>query len=113
MAWQPEGVTVRWYHFIAYFFGGAFLANAIPHLGNGVSGNAFQSPFASPPGVGLSSSTVNVLWGFFNLALSYLLVCRVGNFNLRKTLHILALGTGILIMSLMLARTFGRLHGGL
>ena len=113
MAWQPEGVTVRWYHFIAYFFGGAFLANAIPHLGNGVSGNAFQSPFASPPGVGLSSSTVNVLWGFFNLALSYLLVCRVGSFNLRKTLHILALGAGILIVSLMLARTFGRLHGGL
>jgi hypothetical protein len=31
-------------------------------------GHAFQSPFASPPGVGLSSSMVNVLGGFFNLA---------------------------------------------
>jgi hypothetical protein len=85
----------------------------VPHLGNGVSGNAFQSPFASPPGVGLSSSTVNALWGLFNLAVAYLLVCRVGNFNLRKTQHALVLGAGILIMSLMLARTFGRLHGGL
>jgi hypothetical protein len=104
---------VRWYHYIAYFFGGIFLANAIPHLGNGISGHGFQSPFAHPPGEGLSSATVNVVWGLFNLFIGYLLVCRVGDFNLRKTLHVLALGTGILIMSLMLAHTFGRFHGGL
>jgi hypothetical protein len=104
---------MRWYHYLAYFFGGAFLANTIPHLVNGVSGNPFQSPFASPPGVGLSSSTVNVLWGFFNFAVAYLLVCRVGDFHLRKTQHVLALAAGFLIMSFMLARTFGRLHGGL
>src|SRR5579864_5833078 len=71
--------AMRWYHYVAYFFGGAFLANTLPHLGNGISGHAFQSPFASPPGVGLSSSMVNVLWGFFNLAVGYLLVCRVGS----------------------------------
>ena len=91
---------MRWYHYLAYFFGGAFLANTLPHLVNGVSGNAFQSPFASPPGVGLSSAWVNVLWGFFNLAVAYLLVCRVGSFDLRKTQHVLVLGAGILIMSL-------------
>jgi len=56
---------------------------------------------------------VNVVWGLFNLAVGYLLVCRVGSFDLRKTLHVLVLGTGILIMSLMLARHFGALHGGL
>lgn len=104
---------MRWNHSLAYFFGGAFLANTLPHLGNGVSGHAFQSPFASPPGVGLSSAAVNVLWGLFNLAVAYLLVCRVGSFNLRKTGHVLALGAGMLLMSLMLAQTFGRLHGGL
>lgn len=104
---------MRWYHYLAYFFGGAFLANSIPHLVNGLSGHAFQSPFASPPGVGLSSSTVNVLWGLLNLAISYLLVCRVGNFELRKTRHVFPLAAGILIMSIMLARTFGRLYGGL
>jgi hypothetical protein len=108
-----KGATMRWYHYVAYFFGGAFLANALPHLTNGISGNPFQSPFASPPGIGLSSSTVNVLWGLFNLAVAYLLVCRVGSFNLRKTQHILLLGAGILCMSLMLAHVFGRLHGGL
>ena len=104
---------MRWYHYVAYFFGGAFLANALPHLGNGISGHPFQSPFASPSGEGLSSSTVNVLWGLFNLAVAYLLVCRVGSFELRKTRHMLALGAGVLLMSLMGAWAFGRFHGGL
>ena len=105
--------TTRWYHYVAYLFGGAFLANFVPHFINGVSGSPFQSPFASPPGVGLSSATVNVLWGLFNLAVGYLLVCRVGSFDARKTRHVLVLGAGILIMSVMLARAFGRFHGGL
>ncbi|MGA7402674.1 MAG: hypothetical protein WBW38_21830 [Candidatus Sulfotelmatobacter sp.] len=103
---------MRWYHYTSYFFGGAFLANALPHLGNGISGHAFQSPFASPPGVRLSSSTVNALWGLFNLSVGYLLVCRVGSFDLRKTAHVLALGAGILAMSLNLAHYFGKFHGG-
>jgi hypothetical protein len=104
---------MHWYHYVSYFFGGAFLANTLPHLGNGVSGRPFQSPFAKPPGQGLSSSTVNVLWGIFNLAVAYVLICRVGSFNLLSTQHVLVLGAGILVMSLMLARTFGRFHGGL
>ncbi len=104
---------MRWYYYVAYFFGGAFLANAVPHLGNGISGHPFQSPFASPPGEGLSSSTVNVLWGFFNLALGYFLIARIGNFDFRQPKHVLVLGAGILIMALALARAFGRFYGGL
>ena len=104
---------MRWHHSVSYFFGGGFLANAWPYLGNGVCGNAFQSPFASPPGIGLSSSMVNVPWGLFNLSLGYLLVCRVGNFDLRKTRHALVLGAGILILSLSLTHHFGGLHAGL
>jgi hypothetical protein len=101
-----------WYYYLSYFFGGAFLANTLPHLINGISGSPFQSPFSKPPGQGLSSSTVNVLWGFFNLAVAYLLVCRVGTFSLLNTAQVLALGSGILLMSLMLAHSFGRFHGG-
>jgi hypothetical protein len=103
----------RWYHYVAYFFAGLFLANAVPHFVNGVSGSPFQSPFATPPGEGLSSAMSNVLWGFFNLVIGYLLVCRVGSFSLRKTPHVLALGVGILAISVQLARHFGRFHGGL
>jgi hypothetical protein len=104
--------VTRWYHFTAYFFGGAFLANTVPHLVNGISGSPFQSPFASPPGQGLSSSTVNVLWGMFNLLAGYVLVARVGRFKLRRTSHVVVLGLGALLMALMLARAFGRFHGG-
>jgi hypothetical protein len=102
---------MRWYHYVAWFFGGAFIANTIPHLVHGVSGAPFHSPFATPPGYGMSSPTINVLWGLLNLAVGYLLVCRVGTFNLRNTRHILALGAGILLMSVMLARTFGHMNG--
>ena len=103
---------MHWYHYLAYVFGGAFLANALPHLTNGVSGRPFQSPFAKPPGKGLSSSTVNVLWGLFNLAVAWLLICRIGSFSLLDTGQMLALAAGISLMSLMAARTFGRFHGG-
>jgi hypothetical protein len=102
-----------WYHCLAYFFGGAFFANCLPHLINGVSGRAFQSPFAKPPGQGLSSSTVNVLWGFFNLAVAYVLILRVGSFSVHNIAQVLTLGAGMLIMSLIHARGFGRFHGGL
>ncbi len=104
---------MRWYHYIAYLFGGAFLANAIPHFVNGISGSPFQSPFAKPPGEGLSSSIVNVLWGMFNLVVAYLLVVRVGRFDLRNTSQVIVLGLGILSMALMLARHFGQFHGGM
>jgi hypothetical protein len=102
-----------WYNYLAYFFGGAFFSNTLPHLINGVSGRPFQSPFAKPPGQGLSSSVVNVLWGIFNLAVAYVLILRVGTFDIHSTAHVAAVGAGMLVMSLMLARTFGRFHGGL
>lgn len=99
------------YDYVSYFFGGAFLANSLPHFISGVSGRAFQSPFAKPPGKGLSSPTVNVLWGFFNLVVAYVLVIRVGSFSLHNTGQVLTVAAGMLVMSVMLARTFGPLHG--
>jgi hypothetical protein len=55
---------------------------------------------------------VNVLWGFFNLVVAYVLIGRVGVFDLRKTDHVAALGSGILLMGIISARSFGRFHGG-
>jgi hypothetical protein len=104
---------MRWYHYVAYFFGGAFLANAVPHYVNGVSGNPFQSPFSHPSGEGLSSALVNVLWGFTNIVVGYLLLAGVGTFDLRRWRHVIVAGVGALLMSVMLARAFGRFHGGL
>jgi hypothetical protein len=105
-------MTMQWIHYASYFFGGAFLTNAVPHFVSGVMGRPFQSPFAQPPGEGLSSSTVNVFWGYFNLVVGYVLTCRVGDFDLRSTDQVVALGLGVLLMALLTARLFGRFHGG-
>jgi hypothetical protein len=101
-----------WLYLVSYFIGGFFFCNAIPHFVSGVMGHPFQSPFAKPPGEGLSSSTVNVLWGFANLAIAYLLICRVGDFRPRSPADAAAVGLGFLLMGLMSARHFGRFHGG-
>lgn len=101
-----------WLPLLSYFFGGVFLANAVPHFVSGTLGRPFQSPFAKPPGEGLSSSTVNVCWGAFNGVVGYLLICRVGDFDLKSTPDVVAAGLGALLISLFAARHFGRFHGG-
>jgi hypothetical protein len=65
-------------------------------------------------GIGLlSSPTVNVLWGFFNLMIGYTLTVRVGQCDLKQTRHVVVLGLGILAMALLLAHQLGKLHCGL
>jgi hypothetical protein len=103
---------MAWAHYLSYFFGGVLLTNAVPHFVSGLMGRAFQTPFAKPPGEGLSSSTVNVLWGVFNLAIGYVLLFRIGDFDLRSTGDAIVFGLGILLMGVMTARMFGRFHGG-
>ena len=103
---------MNWIPMVSYFFGGLFLANAMPHLVSGQMGRPFQSPFAKPPGEGLSSSRVNVLWGSLNLALAYWCLFRVGSFDLRNLAHAGAAAAGGLLISIFLASHFGRFHGG-
>ena len=103
---------MNWLHDVAYLFGGAFLSNAVPHFVSGVMGRPFQSPFAKPPGQGLSSSSVNVLWGFANFVIAYLLIARVGDFDPRAADQVIAAGVGVLLIGMMSARMFGRFHGG-
>ena len=101
-----------WVDLVSYFFGGVLLANAVPHFVSGVMGRAFQTPFAKPPGEGLSSSAVNVCWGLFNAVVGYVLVFRVGDFDLRSTADVAACGVGVLLISLFSAWNFGRFYGG-
>ncbi|MDR3475979.1 MAG: hypothetical protein P4M09_30410 [Devosia sp.] len=103
---------MNWLHDLSYLFGGAFLSNAVPHFVAGVMGRPFQSPFAKPPGRGLSSSTVNVFWGFANFVVAYLLIARVGHFDPHAVDHVIAVGAGVLLMGVMSALAFGRFHGG-
>jgi hypothetical protein len=103
---------MNWVNEIAYFFGGLFLANAIPHYVSGLMGRAFQSPFAKPRGEGYSTSVTNVLWGFLNLIVAYYLLVRVGDFDPRNDAQVAATGLGMLLISLFAGRHFGRFNGG-
>ena len=99
-------------HLLAYFGGGAFLMNAIPHLVSGAMGRRFPSPFAKPPGKGQSSALVNMLWGLGNLVVAYLLLCKVGSFDLENVLHVASFALGMLALGLVHALHFGGLNGG-
>ena len=99
-----------WHDVAANFFGGAFLANFVPHFIAGVSGRSFYSPFAKPPFRGLSSPAVNVLWGLFNLAVAYALLVVVGAFDLRRIADVAISAAGFGLVSVGLARKLGRLQ---
>jgi hypothetical protein len=102
---------MRWYHYLALFFAGAFLVNSVPHFTNGISGRPFPSPFASPPGQGLSSPVVNVLWGSFNFIVGVIL-CRVGRFDAKRLVPLVTVAVGGILMAITLANAFGQVFAG-
>jgi hypothetical protein len=82
-----------------------FLTNVVPHFLHGVSGDRFPTPFANPPGKGLSSPTLNVLWALFNLVVGYLLV-RVGKLSSGGDLALVIFFAGIVAISTMMSLQF-------
>jgi hypothetical protein len=108
----PELAGRPWLTYLAWFVGGAALTNAIPHFIAGLMGRPFQSPFAKPPGQGLSSSRTNVLWGAVNLILAYLLLVHVGRFDFSCGVDVGVAGLGGLLIGLFSASHFGRFNGG-
>ncbi|MCC6995721.1 MAG: hypothetical protein IT370_14015 [Deltaproteobacteria bacterium] len=101
---------MSWYHVIAWFFGGAFLANATPHFIAGVSGRRFPSPFAKPPFRGLSSPLVNVLYALCNLAAAWALLALVGSFEPRRAAHFAIAAAGFGLASVNVARSLSKLR---
>jgi hypothetical protein len=91
---------MKWYHYIAAFFAGAFLANVVPHFIHGISGDPFPSPFANPSGKGLSSPLVNVIWAYFNLIIGFILL-RVSKATIKNNLAMIVLFLGILAISIL------------
>jgi hypothetical protein len=101
---------MEWYIYLAHFFAGAFLANSVPHFVQGTSGRTFQSPFASPPGKGLSSPIVNVVWGFVNFVIGYCLLSGIGHFTFCLSFDALVVALGGLFTAIFLAWHFGPLN---
>ncbi len=100
---------MNWYDYIASFLAGMFLTNVVPHLVHGVSGDRFPTPFARPPGKGLSSPTVNVLWALVNLLVGYLLF-RVGQVSNGGNLALLIFFAGVVVLSTMMSVSFATKH---
>jgi hypothetical protein len=98
---------VNWYDYIACFFAGMFLANSVPHFVHGVSGDGFPTPFAHPPGKGLSSPTVNVMWALFNLAAGYLLF-RAGKVSSEDKAALLIFFVGVAAISIVASMQFAK-----
>ena len=96
---------MSWYNYLACFFAGAFLANAVPHFVRGISGDRFPTPFAHPPGRGLSSPTVNVAWAWLNLVVGYVLF-RAGKVSANNYATLIVLLAGIVFISTVLSFRF-------
>ncbi|XZF16034.1 hypothetical protein ACTHGU_07840 [Chitinophagaceae bacterium MMS25-I14] len=96
---------MEWYQYIGVFFNGAILANVVPHFVHGISGNKFPTPFAKPPGKGLSSPTVNVVWSLVNLVIGYLLF-HADQINAAHPASLIIFLAGIAAMSIMLSVHF-------
>ncbi len=98
---------MNWYDYIACFLAGMFLANVVPHFVHGISGDRFPTPFAHPPGTGLSSPLVNVVWALCNLVVGYILF-RVGKVSSGDDSALIIFFAGIVAISAMLSVHFAK-----
>ena len=99
--------AIHWYNFLAAFFAGVSLLNAIPHLVQGLSGNAFPTPFAKPSGRGLSSSLTNTLWAFANLIIGFFLF-KASKVSFDVNLLLLVFLAGMVTISIISAINFAK-----
>jgi hypothetical protein len=106
---SPKGNTMPWYDYLACFCAGLFLANAVPHFVYGICGDRFPTPFSKPPGKGLSSPLVNVLWGLLNLIIGTALF-RVGQVWSGGNLTLAIFFAGVAAISVMLSINFATKH---
>ncbi|MGB6745786.1 MAG: hypothetical protein WBE38_19205 [Terracidiphilus sp.] len=100
---------MAWLHYVACFFAGAFLSNTVPHFVYGVCGDPFPTPFAKPPGRGLSSPMVNVLWALVNLVIGSILF-EAGKVSRHDRLALAVFFAGFAVMSIMLSSSFAKKH---
>ena len=99
---------MQYFHYLLIWLCGAFACNCIPHLAAGLRGERFPTPFAKPRGVGKSSSVVNFVWGFVNLAIAI----SLGRRGLALTFNALPFISmaGFFVAGTYLSRHFGKVQ---
>jgi hypothetical protein len=99
--------AIHWYNYLAAFFAGVILTNAVPHFTHGISGDKFPTPFSKPHRKGLSSPMVNTLWACFNLLIGYILL-RVSEVSSNDKILLSVLFIGIVSMSVFSSNEFSK-----
>ena len=95
--------------YLCAFFSGIFLTNALPHFVQGISGNKFPTPFAKPPGRGLSPAVVNVLWGVLNDIIGTVLFVHSA-IKAETTWLWVTFFIGVTVMGVLLSIGFSKRH---
>jgi len=95
-------ININWYHYLAAFFAGVFLANFIPHFVHGVSGLSFPTLCGLITGEKNSSATYNILYACINLLIGYILL-RASKASPKNKLLMLFLFLGIVSIGVLLS----------
>jgi hypothetical protein len=90
-----------WIAYIAHFIAAAVLTNGVPYFVNGVSGRRFRTPFAKP-----SSPIVNVVWGWVNFLIAFLLFANIGPLYIGTPGDTIFVAAGMLVAGILIARIF-------
>lgn len=101
-------METRWHHHLFAFIAGGIFVNVLPHFINGISGRPFPSPFSDPPGVGLSSPVLNILWAVINFLIAFAFV-YFGKLARRDRTVYVSYFIGAVVMAFYLASYFGKL----
>jgi hypothetical protein len=96
-------VPLPWIAYVVHFIAAAFLTNGIPHFVNGVSGRSFRTPFGRANG---SSPEVNVVWGWVNFLIAFLLFANIGPLYIGTPGDTIFVAAGMLVTGIILSRIF-------
>lgn len=94
---------MKWYRYIGYFLSGVGLANSIPHLVKGISGEEFRTPFANP-----STPTLNVIWGLINLIAGMAILIAVGGLSWKFDRRWIIIALGFAAIAINLSIVFSK-----
>lgn len=97
-----------WIAYIIHFIAAAFLTNGLPHFVSGVSGRPFRTPFIRLQGAKTSSPVTNVVWGWLNFLVAFLLFANIGPLYIGTPGDTVFVAAGVLITGVLLARIFER-----
>jgi hypothetical protein len=93
--------------YIAHFIAAAILTNGIPHFISGVCGRPFRTPFVRMTGEATSPPVVNVVWGWANFLVAFVIFANIGPLYIGTPGDTIFVAAGMLIMGVILATIFG------